>query len=186
VREAIAYLRDEAPIDPRLDEVTMALASELLVIGGLAATTEAATDLCRWAIESGAAAERFSRMVEALGGPADLLEDPERHLPDAPIVRALPAPRRGFVAGVDTRAIGLAIVSLGGGRRRVEDAVDHAVGLSKVAPIGSEVGTGARPLCVVHARNEAGFEAAAAEIRAAITIGESAPPSRPAILDRLD
>src|SRR4029450_12005732 len=104
---------------------------------------------------SGDAAEHFARMVVELGGPADLLERPDAHLPQAPLPVGAPAERDGVVAAVDVRAVGLAIIDLGGGRRREDDAIDHAVGLTEVAAPGEQVGPQARPLAIVHARDEA-------------------------------
>ena len=184
VAEAIAYLRDDGPREPRQHEVTLALSAELLVTGELFDSVEAARAACERALASGTAAERFARMVVALGGPADLLDRPVAHLAAAPVVRPVAPGRSGFVAAMDVRAIGLAIVGLGGGRRRAADQIDHAVGLTAVAGIGAAVGAD-RPLCLVHARTEANAEAAAAEIRAAATIADAPPPAGPVIIDRI-
>jgi thymidine phosphorylase len=182
--EAIAYLRGDGPRESRQHEITLALAAELLVTGGLFATVEAARAACERALSSGEAAERFIRMIVALGGPAGLLEHPGEHLPAAAVVRpALPA-RAGYVARMDVRAVGLAIVGLGGGRRRAADPIDHAVGLTEAAGIGAAVGPD-RPLCLVHARTEADAEAAAAEIRAAVTVAEEPPAPGPVIVERI-
>jgi thymidine phosphorylase len=187
VREAIAYLAREGGPDgrePRQHEVTMALSAELLVIGGLFANVADARAACERALASGEAAERFARMVAALGGPADLLERPDHYLPLPEVtVPVLPA-RTGFVAAEDARAIGLAIVGMGGGRVRADQAIDHAVGFTCVAPVGAEVGPD-RPLCLVHGRTAAQAEAAAAEFRAAVSIGDEPPAPSPVILERL-
>src|SRR5690606_19027316 len=106
------------------------------------------------ALDSGAAAERFARMVAALGGPRDILERAEHYLPKAPVAVPAAAPRRGFVRRIDVRALGLVVVALGGGRTQPGQAIDLGVGLSEVAGIGAEVGPD-RPLAVVHARDAA-------------------------------
>ncbi|MBX6323924.1 MAG: thymidine phosphorylase, partial [Rhodospirillaceae bacterium] len=136
VRYAIDHLTG-ARREPRFHEVTVALGAEMLVLGGLAAEREAARRQVEFAIAGGAAAERFARMVAALGGPGDLLEHPDRHLPRAPVVHVVAPAEEGVVAGIDARAMGLAVVGLGGGRRRVEDRIDPAVGLSDLAGIGA-------------------------------------------------
>jgi thymidine phosphorylase len=159
-------------------EVTLALSSVLLELGGIDADPSAA-------LRSGAAAERFGAMVSALGGPGDLLERPDAHLPAAPVTRPVHPERAGVVASHATRDIGLAVMALGGGRRRESDAIDHAVGLAEVAGIGAEVGPGGRPLCVVHARDEAGAEAAAAAVRAAIEVADAAPAPAPVVAEEL-
>ena len=119
--------------DPRLHEVTVALAAELLVLGELAPNIEAARQRVEATFASGEAAETFARMVSALGGPADLIDKPARHLEAAPIVRPAPALANGTVQAIDTRAVGIAVVALGGGRARAADLIDHAVGFTRLA-----------------------------------------------------
>ncbi|MGQ9367237.1 thymidine phosphorylase [Azospirillum sp. ST 5-10] len=184
MREAVAMLRGE-PADPRLREVTAALTAELLVLAELAPDVATARRRFDDALSSGAAAERFARMVTALGGPADLLERPGRHLAAAPVCRPVPAAHEGVVAAVDTRALGVAVIGLGGGRVQASDAVDHAVGLDAVAAPGERVGPQGRPLAVVHARSEAEADRAAAAVRAAFTVAETAPPPRPTVAKRV-
>lgn len=177
VCEAIALLTcektGEKPAE-RLLEVTRTLAAELLLAGRLAESRDEALALLDERLASGAAAERFARMVAGLGGPADLLERHDRHLPKAPIVRPVYAERSGRVTCMDTRAVGLAVVELGGGRRAPGDAIDPAVGLSSIAAIGEAV-DGERPLAWVHARSDADAERAAARLRAAIEVNDVGP-----------
>jgi len=184
VAEAIACLRGDRPCEPRQHEVTLALSAELLVTGGLFASIDAARAACARALASGEAAERFARMVAALGGPADLLERPAAHLASTPVVRPVAPARPGFVAALDVRAIGLAIVGLGGGRRRATDSIDHAVGITEVAALGAGVGPD-RPLCLVHARTGADAETAAAEIRAAVAVGDEPAAAGPVVIERI-
>ncbi len=188
VREAIAYLAGEggpAAREPRQHEVTMALSAELLVTGGLFATVAEARAACERALASGEAAERFARMVAALGGPADLLERADAYLPLPEVTLPVLPARAGFVAAENARAIGLAIVGMGGGRVRADQPrIDHAVGFSRVAPIGAAVGP-ERPLCLVHARSAAQAEAAAVEVRAAITVADEPPAPAPVVLERI-
>jgi thymidine phosphorylase len=183
VANAAAFLTG-ALIDPRLWEVTLALGGELLMLGGLADTVEAGEARIAQAFRSGKAAEVFGRMVAGLGGPADFLERYERHLPAAPVVRAVAPDAPGLVQSIDTRAIGLAVIGLGGGRRRASGPVDHAVGFTELAGIGAAVGPGA-PLACVHARTEADADAAAGALRAAYTCGTQAPAEAPLILGRI-
>jgi len=183
VREAIDWLTGRA-CDRRLDEVTLALGAEMLLLGRLANDTDEARRKLVAARDSGAAAERFQRMAAALGGPADLVERPEEHLPRAAVERPVESDRRGFIARVDARAIGLAILALGGGRRRVEDRIDYSVGLAGMLGIGDEVGPG-RPLAIVHARDSAAAEQAAAAIRAAVELADAPVSAGPLIRDRI-
>ena len=189
-REAIAYLAGEVGPDgqgdrePRQHEVTMALSAELLVTGGLFGSVTDARVACERALASGEAAERFARMVAALGGPTDLLAHPDAYLPLPEVTLPVLPARPGFVAAEDARAIGLAIVGMGGGRVRADQRIDHAVGFTGVAPIGAQVGPD-RPLALVHARSAAQAEAAAAELRAAIAISDEPPALAPVVLERI-
>ena len=182
VQNAVDFLTG-AHRDKRLEAVTLALASELLVLGGRAESADWAHALAEAALENGQAAEIFQKMVSALGGPADFVESPKKHLPTAKVVRPALPETKGVVASVDTRALGLAVVALGGGRTRAEDSIDHAVGLTALAGIGDEVGPD-RPLALVHARDDGAAEAAAAAIRAAYTLGEP-PQDRRLIYERI-
>ena len=102
----------------------------------------------------------------------------------AHVVAALPE-RGGIVTAVDVRAVGLAVVALGGGRRHEAEDVDHAVGLSEIAAPGERVGPAERPLALVHARTDEEADAAIAALRAAYTVGDAAPASPPVVLERL-
>jgi thymidine phosphorylase len=174
VRESIDHLTG-AGRDERLLEVTLALCAEVLVLGRLYDDLADARRAAERALSSGAAAERFGAMVVELGGSADLVEAPSRHLPAAPVLREVEPESAGVVASVDVRAVGIAIVNLGGGRAREDDVVDHSVGLTEVAALGERVEPGARPLALLHARDEDGARRAAGAIRAAYEIGD--PPS---------
>ena len=183
VREAIDWLTGSSN-DPRLTAVVLALGAEMLVVGGLSPDIETATGRLIAARGTGAAAERFQDMVTALGGPSDLVQNPGAHLRSAAVVMRADATRHGYVQAVETRAVGLTVVTLGGGRTRVEDDVDHAVGLSEVAGIGEYV-DGERPLAVVHARTESEAQFAADGLRAAFTIGAAAAEPGPVIASRI-
>ena len=183
MRNAIDYLTG-ARRDARLHEVTLALGAEMLVTGGVADSIAQARGNLERAIASGKAAEVFARMVSALGGPADLLEMPEKHLAHARVVHEIQGQRHGIVTRIDTRAIGVAVVALGGGRMRAQDAIDPSVGFSRLAGIGDEISF-RQPLALVHARDAASAEAAALAVSAAYEIGVAAPPRRPVIVERI-
>lgn len=184
VANAVRFLRCD-DIDGRLWDVTVALGAEALLLAGLAADRAEAEHRLAEAILSGAAAERFARMVAALGGPADFVERFESHLSRAPVVMDAPAPAEGFVAGWDGRALGNAVVELGGGRRRAEDAVDPAVGLEHVAGIGAHVDPDF-PLARVHAATPEAAEAAVRRLQAAVRLAEAPPDPAPILQARLD
>lgn len=171
VRCALNYLRGTAR-PTRLHAVTLALCAEMLVQSGLANDTAAATAKLTHALTSGRALEVFARMVAALGGPRDFVESSDRYLALVPVTRAVSAPRDGVVARMDTRAIGMSVVALGGGRTRAEDKIDAAVGITEFVSIGETIRAG-EPLCVVHAANETAAQAAAEALRTAIAIEDS-------------
>lgn len=167
--------------EPAFHRVTVELAAEMLVLGHLASDLPAARHRVVAALESGRATEVFSRMVAALGGPADLVERPEHHLPAAPVVRTVAAREAGWVAGVATREIGLAVVALGGGRTRPQDGIDPAVGFTGLKRVGEAIGSGA-PLGTIRARDAAAADRAEAALLAAYRIDEA--PSQPDALLR--
>jgi thymidine phosphorylase len=177
---AIAHLTGARRQD-RVHEIVLALGAEMLVTGGLASDLDAGRTKIAEALASGAAAERFGRMVAELGGPSNLMERPGLHLDTAPVMHEVAADRPGVVTAIDTRALGLAVVALGGGRTRPEDAIDPAVGLTRLAGIGTSVEPGT-PLAIVHARDAARAEAAAVRLRGAYTIGEKASPAADSII----
>lgn len=169
MREAIEYLRGDH-IDPRLHEVTIALAAEMLVTGKIVATAEEGRAMAQKHLDDGRAAHFFERMVMDLGGPDDMLASYKNHLPLATHKLDVYPDEGGLLTSVDTRAIGLAIITLGGGRRQVSDKIDHSVGLSAMAATGDEVGRAAKPLCTIYARNKDEAEEAAKTIRKACHI----------------
>jgi thymidine phosphorylase len=181
VREAIDFLTG-AGQEPRQLEVTLALGAELLHLAGLASSTAQGRSLLQAALDSGAAAERFARMVALLGGPADVLRDAA--LPPAPLQLAVPAPRAGFVDRIDVRALGFAVVALGGGRSRPGQAVDPRVGLSAVLPLGTAVAAG-DALAVVHAASADAADAALRAVQAAMHLGEAAPAAAPPVVETI-
>ncbi|MEA2841028.1 MAG: thymidine phosphorylase [Methylobacteriaceae bacterium] len=170
--------------EARLHKVVVALGAEMLIAGGLANHMSDARQKIDGALDSGAAAEKFASMVRALGGPSDIIERPNAHLARARHIREAPAPTAGRVRAIDTRALGLAVVALGGGRTVAGAAIDPAVGLTELAGIGEEVAP-QRPLCRIHARSEADVAAASAIIQRAYTIGEKAPALQPPIIARI-
>ncbi|WUR14393.1 thymidine phosphorylase [[Empedobacter] haloabium] len=179
VRCAVDYLTGKAR-PARLHEVTMALCAEMLVLGKLAASETEARAKLQASLDSGAAAERFAKMVTALGGPADFVERMDQHLDKAPVIVEVPALQSGYAAATNCRGLGLAVVSLGGGRRRPQDAIDFAVGLTNLAELGQKVDAG-QPLAIVHARSEAAAKQAVAEVQAAYTIADTAPAANPIV-----
>lgn len=170
-------------VTPRLVELTCALGGEVLALCGKSADAGQGAQAIRATLDDGRAAERFGRMVAAQGGPADFLDRYRDHLPGAPVVRPVPAPASGVVAAIDTRAVGEAVVHLGGGRLKGGDPVDPRVGFSALAAPGDAVGADA-PLAMVHAVDQAGADRAIAALQAACRLGD-APVSTPLVQERV-
>ena len=181
VQETLDYLSGAAR-EPRLHEVTLALAAEMLHLGGLAGSVEAGRVQAQAALDSGAAAGRFARMVAVLGGPANVFAD--AGLVAAPVQMDVPAPHDGVLAAADVRALGLAVVALGGGRRLPGERIDPRVGLSRLLPLGRRVQAG-EPLARVHAANVGAAQAAVAAVIAAYTVSAAASPAGPVVLEVL-
>jgi thymidine phosphorylase len=182
IAESIRYLRNEQR-EHRLDEVVIALSAEMLVAGGIESDREVAKARCDDAVTSGRAAEIFGRMTAALGGPSDFVDNHAKYLPRAPVVR--PVRADGILAEVDTRAVGNAIIELGGGRRKVGDKLDLSVGFTDVASIGTRIDA-ERPLAVIHAATEADADAAESNLLAACWLSAETPEPRPVICGILE
>jgi thymidine phosphorylase len=181
--EAVSYLTG-GPRDPRLHEITLALVAEMLCLGRLAGSLEEGRRKAQAVLDGGHAADCFSRMVSALGGPSDYLEHYARYAMPANIVKPFKAPRGGFVTDMDCRDVGLAVIGLGGGRRAASDIIDPTVGFSDFRSVGTALAAG-EPVCLVHARNEAEADAAIAALGAMVRIGEDAPAPPRMILARI-
>ena len=182
IAEAVRYLRNEER-EQRLDDVVLALCAEMLIVSGVETDRETARRRCNDAVTSGDAAEVFAKMTATLGGPTDFVDNPGKYLPNAAIERAVHAD--GVLTSVDTRAIGSAIIELGGGRRKVGEELDHSVGLTGIAAIGTQLDANT-PLAIVHAASEGDANRAEEQLRAACTVSTEAPPERPVIHRILD
>ena len=183
VANAVSFLRGDA-VDSRLWDVTIALGGVLLELGGLCEHAAQGQAMIADAFQSGAAADRFARMVAALGGPADIIENAVKILPHAPIVDQVVAAEAGFVTAIDGKALGLAVVGLGGGRQKQGDRLDLSVGLDQLAGLGGFVNKG-DPLAIVHAADKNSLERAQKAVQAAYTIGRDVADAHPLIAKRI-
>lgn len=170
--------------EKRFHKVTVELSAEMLVLGKIATDLAEARAKVENAISSGKAAEVFQRMVAALGGPSDFLENHHKHLQAAPVIREIHAESPGIVQRIATRHVGVAVVALGGGRTRPQDPIDHAVGLTQLAGIGEMVDSN-RPLAIVHARSEEAAREAERMVREAYSLGDARPEPGALILERI-
>jgi thymidine phosphorylase len=171
-------------VNTALWDVTVALGGEALALAGLASDAKDGEGRIAQALESGAAAECFGRMIVAQGGPADFVDRWPDRLPSAPVMVEVPALEDGFVTAIDGEALGLAVVYLGGGRLREGDRVNPSVGLSDLAGIGEETGAGV-PIAMVHAVTEDAAREAVRVVQAAYRIGAEPPVEPPLVMKRI-
>lgn len=181
IAESVRFLRNESR-ESRLNEVVLGLTAEMLIVSGQESDRAVAIKRCDEAVTSGRAAEIFAKMCAALGGPKDFVEAYDRYLPYAPVTRAVHVD--GYLATVNTRAIGNAIIELGGGRQKVGEHLDLSVGLSSFAAIGTRL-DGEVPLAIVHAASEDAASRAEKNLRAACTMRPEKPALRAAVSDVL-
>ncbi len=188
VREAVQFLTGGSSKakkrNERLYEVTMAQSAELLVSGGLAADIDEARGKLQTVLDNGDAAEVFGRMVAGLGGPDDFMEKYDSYLPTAKIIKPVYLNAQGYVASMNTREVGMAVVQLGGGRKVATDSIDYSVGITDICKLGDKIDT-ETPVAVIHANDEATWEQAAAMLHKAILLSDSKPEENPCVYQRI-
>lgn len=183
VAESVEYLTNRHR-ESRLDDVVLGLVAEMIVVGGIESDRATARAKAEHSLTSGKAVEVFSQMVAALGGPADFVENYEEYLPVAPVQKAVFSRENGYIANVDGRKFGNAIIEMGGGRRNIDDELDLSVGFSQVAPVGAEVGP-EQPLAIVHGPSIELADLAATMLQDACTVASERPPERSVIYQTL-
>ncbi|HKV76086.1 MAG TPA: thymidine phosphorylase [Gemmatimonadales bacterium] len=181
VEEAIATLSGEGP--PDLVGVTLALGVEMVLLAGIESDGARARVLLEQALSSGRARELMGRVIEAQGGNAGIVEDPGS-LPQAAEVEIFAAPGAGVVQRVEPRAIGEAIVAMGGGRRALGEMIDPSVGFVITPRPGDRVSKG-QPLASVFARDTAGIAIGMEALGRAVVIGDGPAESLPLIIERI-
>ena len=174
IREAMATLRGEGP--PDFVQLVVEASTQLLALSDLGVARDEARTRVEHAIADGSALVAYERWIAAQGGDPD-----EAALPSAPIVRAVTAPRAGYVQAVGAVQVGNAALRLGAGRRDKDDLIDHSVGVVLLKTHGDEVASG-EALAEIHARDESSAEPAAGEVLAAYELADDAPEERKVIL----
>jgi pyrimidine-nucleoside phosphorylase len=173
VKEAIDTLHGGGPGDFR--EHCLVASAHMLFLGHKTDSVEAGEKLAAHLLDSGQAWEKFKALVRAQDGDVDMIERPDR-LPTAQCVKDVPAPRGGYIAGMDAAEIGLTSVELGAGRAKKGDSIDYAVGLIIHHKVGDPVSVG-EPLFTVHANDEG--KLASAEKRLVGAVEWSDAPLKP-------
>ena len=183
VRNVIDHFQGKR--DARLHEVTVALCAEMLVSGRLANDVDDGRVKVEAVFDNGKAAEVFAQMVSALGGPSDLMDNPDKHLEAAPIITDIKAENSGIISAIDTRKLGMAVIVLGGGRKSPNDEIDTTVGFDHIAPIGTKIEKG-DVLARIHARSSDHASEASKMLTDAYILSDSAPNDNPLIIDRIE
>jgi thymidine phosphorylase len=161
------------------------LAAEMLTVAGLVDSTDDGFQKAKEVLDSGKAAETFEKMVSELGGPNNILQNTDSHFKPAPVVKPIFAIQSGFISQINTRAVGLTVVELGGGRKKASDSIDHSVGFSHVLGLGTKVDAG-QPLAIVHAQNEDQANIAIQKIQNSFILSEIKAKYNPVIIDHLN
>lgn len=175
LKEALDTLHGHGPRD--FLEHCLNVAGQMLILGDKAQDAEEARAILLEALRSGRALAKFEEWVAAQGGDLAAVENPSC-LPQAAIIQDVPAPRAGYVAGIDAMEVGLTAMLLGAGRARKGDPVDHAVGVVLHAKTGDDVKRG-EPLLTIHANDGHKLAQARERLLAAYTWSEEpvqAPP----------
>lgn len=170
IEETVRYLTGKF-CEPRLHEVVVSLAKAMLINSQLAEGDKSANLKIEQALASGKAAEIFSKMIHALGGPSDLLENPWRSMNKANVISDILAPCDGYICAMQTRDVGLSIVGLGGGRTSNEQSVDHSVGFDAILPVGTYVTKG-DALARVHASTKGDADLASKQYISSLEFSE--------------
>ena len=181
VEEVLEVLGGEGPAD--LVELTMTLAAWMLHLGGRAATIDEGEQLARELIASGAALEKFRKMIELQSGDPLIVEKPER-MPRAKFTTEVPSPSSGYVISMDCEQIGVSSLLLGGGRLRQDDLVDHAVGIVMHKKMGDAVQAG-ESLCTMHYNATERVELVREILQANVRISPELPPRRTPLVRRV-
>ena len=184
VRETIDYLTG-AYRDPRLHEVVVTLATAMLALAGIEEDRHAAGNLLQSALDQGQATRVFTEMTTALGGPPDLIDQIDHYLPPSPVIKPVFLNGEGYLTDIDVRRAGNVIAALGGGRKRVEDSIDHSVGLTDIAGIGARIDPHT-PIACVHARDDSDVDLARHSLQQAFVLSEEKPLAKPVIKKYFD
>ncbi|HMO03203.1 MAG TPA: thymidine phosphorylase [Kiritimatiellia bacterium] len=181
VIESVETLRGRGPAD--LVDLTVLLAVEMIMLSYPDRDPVELDRACREKLKNGEALARFREMVRLQHGDVAAIDDLSR-LPHASIVEEFNAPHAGYVAEVNAEGIGRACIVLGAGRKRTEDPVDFAVGISDLVKVGDRVEKG-QPLLMIHANDKQKLAEAEQLIAAAFRFSANPVPHAPAVLETL-
>lgn len=140
IQESIDLLKGNGPTD--LEKLIVVIGGYMAVMGGKAKTTDEGQHLCEDVIHNGKALERFRAMIADQSGDSNVVDDPEKILPQAKFKIELPARSSGVVSKIVADEVGVASMLLGGGRQKADDQLDYSVGIMLHKKIGDPVSSG--------------------------------------------
>ena len=155
MKESIEYLTNSFK-NPRLEKITNELATSLLVQSCDCSKEEAILKI-NSAVNSGKAAEKFEMMVSALGGDKNFLSNYNNLLGSSKFRGDILSNKEGYVTKIKTRKLGLILIEIGGGRKKITDKIDYSVGFINVTSLNDEIQSG-KPLLSVYTKNENDFK----------------------------
>ncbi len=182
VKESIEALKGNG--EGRLMEVVMTLASEMLVIGGVAKDRNSAFEVLKGKISDGSALDKFRQMVEMQGGNPEVVDNPDV-LPKAKKVIDVKSDRGGFITAVNTVDVGISALLLGAGRTKADDVIDHAVGIEILKRIGDKVDKG-EVMARFFVNDDRNLDEAVKRFLNAYEIGDARPEERKVVVERFD
>ncbi len=185
VAECIAILNPQSNRQPdALRELSILLAAKMVLFAGLATTQDAAVEKVEAVLKSGAALEKFRQMVGQQGGDPQVVDHPERILPQAPHAMTVKSPHSGWVNAMDAEKVGVAAMLLGAGRQRADDKIDHAGGVNILTHVSEETAADGA-VFTVNYRYEENLATAVSLLSSAFTVGDNAPSATPIVLETI-
>jgi pyrimidine-nucleoside phosphorylase len=181
IKEAIQLLKGEGPAD--MKELVLKLGMEIVRLAGVAGSTLSAKQTVQRHLADGSALAKFKELVKAQGGDTSYIDHPEKFAA-ARHIRKLPAPKRGYVHTINAAMIARGVHILGAGREREGDKIDHAIGVSEIKKVGTQVKQG-EPLMMIHYNDEAKLEQALEYFKNAFRLAPKRPTPPPLIVERV-
>jgi len=181
--ETVKYLTGKLR-EPRLHAVVVALATSMLISAKVVSTQEEAEEKIKTVLANGEAAEVFSKMIAALGGPTNFLEAPWESMTKANVIKDIVATQQGYISAMQTRDIGMSVVGMKGGRVANGEQIDHSVGFDRILPVGTLINKG-DVVARIHAADEEQAKVASEQYLSALTLSESKVEDLPVIYKTL-
>jgi len=183
--ESVNTLKGEGPDD--LTELSIELAAHMVLSTNKETSLRKAKKKVREALDSGRALEEFQKWVEAQGGPKNFVAAPKDFLKIATCRSDFLAPKDGYIKSINTAALGMVCLDLGGGRKKAEDVIDPSVGLEIHKKLGKKVKKGDVILSLIHHEKQAQLatDLISEQVNNAIKISKQKPKISPLIIEKI-